>query len=166
MKSINSTCNTLSIALRPTVAADLEALFQHQLDDDYAFMAAFVNEHYKDKEAYIAKWNKLLHDKVNIRTIIVDGEIAGSVSTWMLMDDPQLSYGVAKKYWGKGIATNAVQQFLPMVPERPLYGRVAFDNIGSARVLEKCGFRKVDEDAFFAFARKKEIAEYIFRLDA
>ncbi|HEY4619198.1 MAG TPA: hypothetical protein VIH09_13485 [Flavobacterium sp.] len=29
---------------------------------------------------------------------------------------------------------------------RPLYGRVAFDNFGSQKVLEKCAFMKIGTD--------------------
>jgi RimJ/RimL family protein N-acetyltransferase len=49
--------------------------------------------------------------------------------------------------------------------KRPIYGRAAKDNIGSIRVLEKCGFEKVGEDRGFANARGEEIAEVIMRLE-
>lgn len=153
------------LTLKPTVHADLETLFAHQLDDEYAHMAAFVNERWQDKEAYIEKWNKLLNDGVNIWTIFLDDQVVGSVSTWPLGDEMQVSYGIEKKYWGKGLATTALQQFLEIIPERPLYGRVAFDNIGSARVLQKCRFKQIGEDKFYAHARKKEIGELIFILE-
>lgn len=48
---------------------------------------------------------------------------------------------------------------------RPIHGYVAFDNSGSQRVLEKCGFRKIGSDRGFAKARQAEIEEYIYRLD-
>jgi ribosomal-protein-alanine N-acetyltransferase len=48
---------------------------------------------------------------------------------------------------------------------RPIYGYVAFDNSGSQRVLEKCGFRKVGSDRGFARARQAEIEEFIYRLE-
>ncbi len=162
MTGINKTPN---VVLRKTESSDLEALFLHQLDNESAYMAAFVNEKWNDKNAYLDKWNKLLADNANIRTIIADDKIAGSVSTWLLMDELQISYGLGKEYWHRGIATNALQQFLAITKERPLYGRVAFDNIGSAKVLMKCGFRKIGEDKFYAFARKQEIVEFIYLLD-
>ena len=48
--------------------------------------------------------------------------------------------------------------------EQTNFGRVAFDNIGSQRVLEKCGFIKIGTDKGFANARQEEIEEYIYSL--
>jgi [ribosomal protein S5]-alanine N-acetyltransferase len=47
---------------------------------------------------------------------------------------------------------------------RPVFGRVAFDNFGSQKVLEKCGFVKIGTDKGFANARQTEIEEFIYRL--
>ncbi|MGV3486970.1 MAG: GNAT family N-acetyltransferase, partial [Tuberibacillus sp.] len=68
------------------------------------------------------------------------------------------------EHWGKGIATDALKQFLSLVTIRPLYARAATDNIGSCRVLEKCGFQLTGEDKGFANARNAEIEEFIFTL--
>jgi RimJ/RimL family protein N-acetyltransferase len=48
---------------------------------------------------------------------------------------------------------------------RPLHARVADDNIGSHRVLEKCGFRVIATERSFAEARSCEIEELVLRLD-
>lgn len=154
------------IVLKETEPADLETLFRHQADEEAGYMAAFINENWKDKDAYLTKWNKLLSGgTVNIRTIVVDHKVAGSVFTWQLGDELQISYGLGKAYWNKGIATHALQQFLDLVPDRPLFGRVAFDNTGSAKVLAKCGFKKIREEQAYAYARKMEIAEFVFLLE-
>ena len=47
---------------------------------------------------------------------------------------------------------------------RPIFGRVAFDNFGSQKVLEKCGFVKIGLDKGFANARQTEIEEFIYKL--
>ncbi|MCD6011237.1 MAG: acetyltransferase, ribosomal protein N-acetylase [Flavipsychrobacter sp.] len=154
------------IVLKKTEPGDLETLFIHQLDEEYAHMAAFMNEKYKDKNAYLAKWNKLLAEGVNIRTILLGDAIVGSVATWQFGDELNITYGIGKEYWNRGIATAALQQFLAIAPQRPLFGRTAFDNVASAKVLEKCGFKKINEDTAFAFTRKKEIAELVFLLEA
>ena len=54
--------------------------------------------------------------------------------------------------------------FLKMEKARPIFGHVAFDNYGSQRVLEKCGFVKVGSDRGFANARQAEIEEFIYKL--
>lgn len=164
---MNDADNHLRVALKETELSDLEQLFIYQADEEAAHMAAFVNENWNDKEAYLAKWKKLLSDgKVNIRSIMLDDKVIGSVSTWWLMDELQISYGIGKEYWNKGITTHALQQFLSVIPDRPLFGRVAYDNIGSAKILEKCGFKKIKEEMFYAHARKKEIVEIVFLLGA
>jgi RimJ/RimL family protein N-acetyltransferase len=38
------------------------------------------------------------------------------------------------------------------------------DNVGSRRVLEKCGFTVIDEQAGFAPARGEEVAELLLEL--
>ena len=54
---------------------------------------------------------------------------------------------------------------LEIVTVRPLYARAAKDNIGSRRVLEKCGFAVVGEDKGYAHVRGEEIEEVVLRLD-
>lgn len=156
-----------SITLRATEVNDLDTLFTFQMDDEAGYLAAFVNENWKDKEAYLAKWNRLLTDgTVQIRTVMLDDRVAGSVLTWQLEDELQIAYGLGKEFWNKGITTTALRQFLAIVPDRPLFGRVAFDNIGSIKVLTKCGFKKINEEQSYAHARQKEITELVFILEA
>jgi hypothetical protein len=48
---------------------------------------------------------------------------------------------------------------------RPLHARVASDNVGSRRVLEKCGFRVIATERSFAEARSAEVEELVLRLE-
>ncbi len=156
----------IELKLRKSIEGDLEIFFKNQLDNDANYMAAFTPKDPTDKDAYISKWKKLLVDKtVNMQTIIFKNEIAGSVVKFEIEGEPEITYWIGKEFWGQGIATNALQQFLLIEKARPIVGRVAFDNIGSQSVLEKCGFEKTGKDKFFANARGKEIEEFIYRLD-
>src|SRR5688572_690909 len=47
---------------------------------------------------------------------------------------------IGREYWGRGVGTRALSQFLDDVRTRLLYARVATHNVASLRVLEKCGF--------------------------
>ena len=49
--------------------------------------------------------------------------------------------------------------------DRPIFARAATDNIGSLRVLQKCGFMIIGENKDFANGRGEETEEYILRLD-
>ena len=49
---------------------------------------------------------------------------------------------------------------------RPLFARAAKDNVGSMRVLEKCGFTIAGEDKGFSNTRGEEVEEFILELDS
>ncbi len=99
-----------------------------------------------------------------MRTIKVNDVIAGSVAKFVMENDPEITYWIDRKFWGQGIATTALKDFLKIEKLRPIYARVAFDNYGSQKILEKCGFVKIGRDKGFANARQTEIEEYIYKL--
>jgi RimJ/RimL family protein N-acetyltransferase len=53
---------------------------------------------------------------------------------------------------------------LVLVPTRPIFARVASDNPGSLRVLQKCGFTVVGTDRGYANGRNATIEESILRV--
>ncbi|MBZ0264304.1 GNAT family N-acetyltransferase [bacterium] len=155
----------MEIKLRKMIDSDLEIYFQNQLDPDANQMAAFTSKDPNDREAFDAHWNKIRNlESVIIRTILCDDEIAGSVLKFDMEDEPEVSYWIGKSFWGKGIATAGLKLFLEELTIRPLFARVAFDNIGSRRVLEKCGFIYHDKSRYFSNARGLEIEEHIYTL--
>lgn len=159
------TNNKLDIKLRPTEISDLNTLFQFQLDKEGGYLAAFMPKDPTDKSAYINKHTKLLNDPtVNNQTIIFDNTIVGSIAKFVLEGDAEITYWIDREFWGQGIATTALHAFLKIELTRPIYGRVAFDNLGSQKVLEKCGFIKIGIDKGFANARQTEIEEFIYKL--
>lgn len=78
--------------------------------------------------------------------------------------DTEITYWIDRNFWGQGIATRALKEFLAIETTRPIFGRVAFDNFGSQKVLKKCGFIKIGTDKGFANARQTEIEEFIYKL--
>ena len=76
----------------------------------------------------------------------------------------KFTYWIDRKFWKQGIASTALKEFLQIELTRPIFGRVAFDNFGSQKVLEKCGFVKIGLDKGFANARQTEIEEFIYKL--
>ena len=153
-------------SLRDVLEADLPIFFAYQLDPDAQAMAAFTAKDPTDRQAFMMHWHRILADPSTInRTIVVDGQVAGSVSSYQDAGHPEVTYWLGKNYWGKGLATRALTEFLAHVnPTRPIYARAAKDNIGSLRVLEKCGFRIIGEDKGFANARGKEVEEFFLQL--
>lgn len=157
--------NERDILLRPTIMQDLDTLFNFQLDNEANFLAAFTSKDPTNKTAYIDKYTKLLTDpNINNQTILLNDKIVGSIAKFIMFGENELTYWIDKQYWGKGIATITLKKFLIIENSRPIFGRTAFDNFGSQKVLIKCGFVKVGADKGFANARHKEIDEYIFKL--
>ena len=158
--------NISGIKLRKTEVDDLELLFKFQLDKESINLAAFTPEDPTDKSAYLSKYTKLLSDPtVNNQTIIIDSIIVGSIAKFEIDGQAEVTYWIDKNFWGKGIATKALEYLLTIENARPIIARVAFDNYGSQKVLEKCGFEKTGKDTGFANARQTEIEEFIYRLD-
>lgn len=159
------TDNKPDIKLRLTEISDLDILFQFQMDKEGGYLAAFMPKDPTDKFAYLEKYTKLLADPtVNNQTIILDNIVVGSIAKFVMHGDNEITYWLNRKFWGQGIATKALLEFLVIETNRPIFGRVAFDNFGSQKVLTKCGFVKVGTDKGFANARQKEIEEYIYKL--
>jgi RimJ/RimL family protein N-acetyltransferase len=158
---------TTSVRLREVEQDDLPTFFENQLDPEANRMAAFTAADPSDREAFDARWQRILaSEETTSRTIVVDDQVAGSVSKYRDPDmpGPEVTYWLGRDFWGKGVATLALAGFLEIVTERPVYGRCAADNVGSRRVLEKCGFVFVSEDQGFSNARGEEIAEVVLEL--
>lgn len=154
------------ILLRDVIESDLPLFFEHQLDRDANYMAAFTAKNAADRDAFDAHWARILADETGtIQTILYEGQVAGYILTHGWFGQPEISYWLGKEYWGQGIATRALDAFLAQITTRPLYARAAKDNIASLRVLEKCDFTIVGEGLGFANARGQEIEEFILVLD-
>jgi len=155
----------LDIKLRPTGIEDLDTLFLFQTDTEGGYLAAFMSKDPTDKTAYIDKWTKLLSNPtVNSQTIIIDKTIVGSIAKFVMEGDTEITYWIDRKFWGQGIATKALSELLTIETIRPIFGRVAFDNFASQKVLENNEFVKVGTDKAFANARQEDIEEYIYKL--
>lgn len=153
------------IALRKTELADLEFLFLFQLDAEANYLAAFTSKESANKAHFLEKQSRFLHDQtINMSTILVGDSIVGSIAKFEREGDAEITYWIDKEFWGKGIATAALKEFLTTESARPVFGRVAFDNLSSQKVLEKCGFVKIGTDKGFANARQAEIEEFIYQL--
>jgi RimJ/RimL family protein N-acetyltransferase len=161
--------NSLSIQdlfLRDVVDDDLPLFFDFQLDPDANHMAAFIARNPTDREAFTRHWSKIRVEPTSIiRTIVCDGQVVGSVSSYEESGRPEVTYWIGRAHWGKGIATRALIAFLAQAnATRPIYARVAKDNLGSRRVLEKCGFQVIGETKGFANARGEQIEELLLEL--
>ena len=83
------------------------------------------------------------------RAIVVDGQVVGSISVERMANENRsvgaIGYMILTPFWSQGIGTEAVRQiceiaFRKLTLER-IIGEVFPENLASARVLEKNGFR-------------------------
>jgi RimJ/RimL family protein N-acetyltransferase len=147
--------------LRNVLATDLDILYRHQLDPEAAAMAVFPS---RDRDAFMSHWQKnVLGDPNNVvRTILVDEHVAGYVSSWHQDGKRLVGYWVGKEYWGRGVASAALYEFLAAHERRrPIHAWVARSNTRSIRVLEKCGFRRIGEST----GGSDGVGEVLFRFD-
>ena len=156
------------LALRAALDADIAIFFAHQNDAVAAHMAAFTGANSSDLPAFRLRWRRLLADEtVIIRTITVNGIVAGHVLSYEADEKPEVSYWIGREFWGQGVATGALTLFLRTVNRtRPIYARAAADNAASLRVLQKCGFALLGRERGFANARQAEIDELLLVLTA
>jgi len=158
---------TTEILLRDVTETDLPIFFEHQRDPAANFMAAFTSRDPADRDAFAAHWKRILNDDtVVVKTIVFEGNVVGSVATFVDKEfgKPEITYWIGKEYWGMGLATQALSKLLRDIRVRPIYGRAAKDNVASIRVMEKCGFTISGYSKGFANARAKEIEEVILEL--
>ena len=99
------------------------------------------------------------------RAVTCEGELAGHVSSFAVDGHTEVTYWIGREWWGKGVASRALELLLELVPARPLHARAASDNVASLRVLAKAGFVPIGREISFAPTRGTQIEETILRKD-
>lgn len=128
------------VSLRDAREEDVPIFFEQQNDAESNRMAAFPA---RDAEAHAAHWRKILPDPSSVtKAILLGDRVVGHALSWDTGAHREIGYWVDRSHWGRGIATAALAQLLEVVRERPLHAAAAAHNLGSLRVLEKCGFRR------------------------
>jgi RimJ/RimL family protein N-acetyltransferase/mannose-6-phosphate isomerase-like protein (cupin superfamily) len=135
---------TGEVLLRDVRRGDLRSFFEHQLDPEASRMAGFPT---RNRKSFLAHWEKVLGDESVVKqTILFDGEVAGNVVSFLHAGEREVGYWIGREFWGRGVATRALAEFLRLEVRRPLYANVVRHNVASVRVLENCGFRISGED--------------------
>jgi len=146
--------------LRDVVETDLPIFYEQQLDAESTRMAAFpARNEWAD---FVAHWRtKVLAVPANCKqTIVWNDRVAGYIASWAQEERRLIAYWIGREFWGRGIATAALAEFLGHDRVRPLHAFVAAHNIGSMRVLEKNGFVRMSGAA----SAPEGVGEYLYRL--
>lgn len=137
-----------AVVLRAVLESDLPIFFEQQLDPQAAAMAGFPS---RNRDDFMAHWTKIMVDDANLlRTILFNGQVAGNIVNFWQSGHREVGYWIGSEFWGQGIASRALAEFLKLERIRPLYAFVAKHNLASRRVLEKNGFaiHREDSDGF------------------
>src|SRR5580765_2267941 len=97
--------------LRDVTEADLEALYQYQLDAEASVVAGVEP---RDRDAFYAHWRTIVlpNPDGHVQAIDVDGVVVGDIVSWQNGEERLLGYWLGRQFWNRGIATAAVREFL------------------------------------------------------
>jgi RimJ/RimL family protein N-acetyltransferase len=126
------------VLLRDVEPGDLPIFFEHQRDPVAVALVVFRS---RERAEFDEHWAKILaNDACLKKTIVADGKVAGHIGSFGRDGKRELGYWIDRAFWGRGIMSQALPDFLRVEQQRPLYAGVAPHNVASIRVLEKCGF--------------------------
>jgi RimJ/RimL family protein N-acetyltransferase len=129
-------------------------------------MAAFTRTNPADRSAFDAHYERVRRDPTNtLLAIESDGEFVGTIGSFTMEGEREVTYWIAPDRWGQGLATQALRAFLAIETTRPLHGRVAAHNLGSAKVLTRAGFVEIGSETSYAPGVGDDVVEHIYRLD-
>lgn len=143
--------NPQGLTLRKFRIADAERVAELVGEHDVSRWTSSIPHPYTIEDA--ANWINARSQRGSRQALAVDREdtLVGCVSFWPDEDEGiEVGYWVGKPYWGQGIATQALTALFrhsSFPRSEPLTARVMTTNAGSRRVLEKCGFRCIDDCA-------------------
>ena len=103
--------------------------------------------------------------------IVYNGQVIGNMGIGIKKEDgvPELGYTIGKKWWGKGLMTEAVialcEYAFKTMPISFIDAETYKDNPASGRVLEKAGFVRTGEGAtVYCKARQCDLGGWHYRL--
>jgi len=131
------------IEIRPAVPADLDTFHRYESEPEGRRRAGFPE---RDRETFLNHWNTKIFavPENDAQAVVVDGEVAGNIVCWPQDGRRMVGYWYGERFWGRGIGSKALAMYLERMTVRPLYADTVEGNVGSIRVLERCGFTRID----------------------
>jgi ribosomal-protein-alanine N-acetyltransferase len=141
---------TENISLRLWETGDIKHLIEYANNPHIAQNMTNAFPHPYTKEAGL-KFIEIAqsHSPTRIFAICLNNQAIGGIGVHPQQDIhekcAELGYWLAEPFWGKGIVSKAVLQMIDFAFQNfeivRLYARPFSSNIGSQKVLEKCGFK-------------------------
>ena len=155
----------MTIILRDLDDAELDRLFDWEQDRAAVEMAAFTRADPADRKAFDAHYARIRNDpSVCLRAIDDGNGLVGTIGSFTIDGDREVTYWVDPARWGEGLASEALTMFLTVEKVRPVFARVAEHNLGSARVLAGAGFLVIDSETAYAHGLGRDVIEHIYQL--
>ena len=137
--------------LREQTLEDAEAFLEYYSDPQVSkYIVSFIPKTVEEARSEIRYWINVFSYNDGLYFAIArksDNKMIGSVGVSGVNRSHnriEASYDLAKEYWGKGIMTKALNAVLKYAFSELKFNRIEAyampDNIGSQKVLEKCGF--------------------------
>lgn len=148
-----STIETERIILREFKLGDEYEMFSNWANDPEVvkYLTWPIHENIEVTRSIIQSWVNQYQDPKTIRfgiTLKDTGELVGGIDVVNYFDGvPEVGYCLAKKCWNKGIMTevfSAFRDYLFTLGFKKITIRAEVENIGSNRVIQKCGFKFVE----------------------
>ncbi len=161
----------MQLTLRPYQPSDVESLVKYA--NNFNISKYLTNKfpfpyEKKDGEAFIQL--ALNHDPLQIKAIVLNGEVIGSIGVHQLSDiyskSAEMGYWIAEDFWGRGIVPLAIKEMLQYgfttFDIDRIFARTTHTNLASQQVLKKAGFIFEAELKGTIFKNKEYFDELIF----
>src|SRR5947209_1295626 len=110
-----SECELMTISLRPLADEDLDKLFVWESDPRAVELAAFTRADPSDRRAFEAHYERVRANPENtLLAIEDDGEFVGTIGSYPMDGEREVTYWIAPIRWGEGIASRALAAFLEL----------------------------------------------------
>ena len=157
----------MAIVLRNLEDSELDLLYLWERDPRAVELASFTRADPSDRAAFDAHYERIRSDQgVTLRAIDDGGGLVGTIGSFTMDGAREITYWIDPSRWGEGLASSALRAFLAVETTRPLHGRVAEHNVGSATVLARAGFVRIGSETSFADGLGRNVVEHVYRLDA
>ena len=158
---------TKRLLLRKFTLDDAPVMFFNWANDPEVTKYMTWNHHKNidETKAILSKWVEEYNNPKTIRygiTLKNSGELIGGIDVVKFHDDgnPEIGYCLSRRYWNQGIMTEActaLLTYLGSIGYTRAYIAALVDNIGSNRVIEKCGFKFIKRETQVFSPFKSEV---------
>ncbi|MBX3499870.1 MAG: GNAT family N-acetyltransferase [Alphaproteobacteria bacterium] len=168
------TLRTPRLLLRAFTPQDAQRVFEIRSDFEVTRMLVFPA--YPPVLEHVAAW--LREHAVEWRAgtayrfaVVVDGRVIGCADVDEIQDGcGELGYWLERDYWGRGLASEAAAAVLAFATGtlglRRLQAGHAADNPASGRILERLGFRWVEDRTRWYNSRRADVPRRHYVFDA